>query len=70
MEVNKLKSVSDKLSKYTYSGNDSDYIVVTEWSNGEGYDIDLNGKLIQLSDGELEAIDYLTKVLLYEKSNN
>lgn len=67
MERKNLKSVSDELSKYNYTSKEYDYITVTEWSNGEGWDIDLNGKIIQLHDTELEAINYLTQVLRYEK---
>ena len=66
METNKLKSVNDKLNKYNPLAKDDDYITVTEWVNGEGWDIDLNGKLIQLGIEELEAINYLTDVLTYE----
>ena len=66
METNKLKSVNDKLNKYNPLAKDDSYITVTEWANGEGYDIDINGKLIQLGIEELEAINYLTKVLMYE----
>ena len=67
MERKNLKSVSDDLNKYSYVAKEDDYIVVTEWANGEGWDIDLNGKLIQLHDTELEAINYLIQVLTYEK---
>ena len=67
MERKNLKSVSDNLNKYSYVAKEGDYITITEWSNGEGWDIDLNGKLIQLHDTELEAINYLTQVLRYEK---
>ena len=67
MERKNLKSVSDNLNKYSYVAKEDDYIVVTEWANGEGWDIDLNGKLIQLHDTELEAINYLIQVLRYEK---
>lgn len=67
MERKNLKSVSDDLNKYSYVAKDDDYITVTEWTNEEGWDIDLNGKLIQLHYAELEAINYLTKVLMYEK---
>lgn len=67
MERKNLKSVSDNLNKYSYVAKDCDYITITEWSNGEGWDIDLNGKIIQLHDTELEAINYLTQVLRYEK---
>ena len=67
MERKNLKSVSDDLNKYSYVAKKGDYIIVTEWANEEGWDIDLNGKLIQLHDTELEAINYLTQVLMYEK---
>lgn len=66
MEMIKVNQITDNLKKYTYSGKDSDYITITEWANGEGYDIVINGKLITLSDGELEAINYLTLALRYK----
>ncbi len=53
MEVTKVSQITDDLKKYTYGGKDSDYITLTEWANGEGYDIDINGKLISLSNDEL-----------------
>ena len=68
MEVTKVNQITDNLKKYTYSGKDSDYITLTEWANGEGYDIDINGKLITLSDSELEAINYLTLALRYRNN--
>lgn len=67
MERKNLKSVSDDLNKYSYVAKEGDYITITEWSNEEGWDIDLNSKLIQLHDTELEAINYLIQVLRYEK---
>lgn len=67
MERKNLKSVSDDLNKYSYAAKEGDYIVVTEWANEEGWDIDLNGTPIKLHDAELAAINYLTQVLLYEK---
>lgn len=66
MEMIKVNQITDNLKKYTYSGKDSDYITITEWANGEGYDIAINDKLITLSDGELEAINYLTLALRYK----
>ena len=68
MEVTKVNQITDNLKKYTYSGKESDYITITEWANGEGYDIDINGKLITLSDDELEAINYLTLSLRYKNN--
>ena len=68
MEVTKVNQITDNLKKYTYGGKDSDYIILTEWASGEGYDIDINGKLITLSDSELEAINYLTLALRYKNN--
>lgn len=67
MEITKVNQITDSLKKYTYSGKESDYITLTEWANGEGYDIDINGKLITLSDSELDAINYLVLVMRFEK---
>nr|DAR62529.1 MAG TPA: hypothetical protein [Bacteriophage sp.] len=71
MKKNTRKSVSDDLSKYDYLLNTDEnaFIEVTEWTSGEGYDIIIetkNGsKLLSLTNGELEAINYLVKTLDY-----
>ena len=70
MEITKVNQITDSLKKYTYSGKESDYITLTEWANGEGYDIDINGKLLSLSVDELEAINYLALVMRFENKNN
>ena len=70
MEVTKVSQITDNLKKYTYSGKESDYITLTRWANEDGYDIDINGKLISLSDNELEAINYLALVMRFENKNN
>lgn len=71
MEIYKRKSINDKLSKYTYSTKDNSfYIEITEWNNGEGWDIDIDGrKHITLTLGELEAINYLVKALDIEQKD-
>lgn len=64
MEVYNKKSVSDKLNKYTHLAKEGDYIEVSEWKNGEGWDIDINEKKhFSLTYGELDAINYLTRAL-------
>ena len=64
MEKVKRKSVNDNLQKYDYLAKDYEFIEVTEWRNGEGWDISINDKIIQLTVGQLDAINYLTKSLL------
>lgn len=66
MEIHERKAVSDELKKYDHLAKDSDLIEVTEWANGEGWDICLNENVISLTYGQLEAINYLTGALEYE----
>ena len=67
MEFNSRKSINDKLKKYDYLAKDNDFIEVIEWTNGEGYDIIINDKIISLTSGQLDAINYLTKSLEYSE---
>ena len=69
MEFNNRKSVNSPLKNYDHLCNCDDFIEVTEWINGEGYDITIetktNTKLYSLTHGELEAINHLIKSLEY-----
>lgn len=67
MELYKRKAVNDSLKKYDHLAKNSDFIEVTEWANGEGWDISLNNRLISLTYGQLEAINYLVKALDYNE---
>jgi hypothetical protein len=69
METTNKKSVIEKLSVFSpyYNKDSENYIEVTEWTNREGYDININGeKSISLHIDELEAINFLCKYLEYE----
>ena len=66
MEITKVSQITDNLKKYTYSGKDSDYITLTEWANGDGWDITINDRQISLHSGELAAINYLTAMIDYD----
>lgn len=63
MEFVERKSVNDKLRKYDHLAKDDDFIEITEWTNGEGWDVTINEKQLLLTRGELEAIEYLTRSL-------
>lgn len=69
MEQYNKKSITDELSKYDYLINKDDpnnFIEITEWHNGEGYDILIGDKKsISLSSGEINAIYFLCKCLEY-----
>ena len=72
MKMEHVKSISDKLSKYDHlvsENSSNNYIEVTEWSNGEGITVTIRDKMpIDLTYGELEAINYLTKTLEYDET--
>lgn len=75
MEYYNKQSVSDKLKKYDYLAKELDFIEVTEWNDGEGWDITINDRVISLTYGQLEAIKYLIKSLdlhkiEYERNHN
>ena len=70
MNFDSRKSVMDDLNKYCIFAKDNDFIEVTEWSNGEGWDITINNKYIYLTDGELKAINHLVNSLDYSYPNN
>nr|DAL49913.1 MAG TPA_asm: hypothetical protein [Caudoviricetes sp.] len=63
MERANRKSVNDNLRKYDHLAKKDDFIEVTEWTNGEGWDIYINDTHISLTSGQLDAINYLTKSL-------
>lgn len=69
MESNKRKSVHDDLNIYDFLAKENDFIEVTEWTNKEGWDIIINDKIISLTEGQLNAINYLTKHLDYHVKN-
>lgn len=70
MEFNNRKSISDKLKKYDYLAKDNDFIEVIEWTNGEGYDIIINDKIISLTRGQIDAINYLVRSLEYKSDDD
>ena len=59
-KIERLRSITTKMKMFDLTSKESDYITVTEWSNGEGWDICINDTVIQISRGELEAINFLT----------
>ena len=61
IEVSKRRAVFAELKGYCHhSIGDHDYMEVTEWSNGEGYDICIDrksgGEKFSLTHGEVELL--------------
>ena len=59
METYTRNSALLLLKQFDYLAKDHDYMEVTEWHNGEGYDIHTKDKHFSLTDGELEALQFL-----------
>ena len=63
IEVSKRRAVFAELKDYCMHSGDHDYMEVTEWSNGEGYDILIDRKRgierFSLSHGEWELLTVL-----------
>lgn len=60
VEVSKRRAVFSGLKDYCHLSGDHDYMEVTEWSSGEGYDVCIDskrgGEKFSLSHGEVELL--------------
>lgn len=63
VEVSNRRAVFAELKDYCMHSGDHDYMEVTEWSNGEGYDIIIDRKRgmerFSLTHGEWELLQVL-----------
>jgi hypothetical protein len=66
-ELTQRKSINDNLRKYDHLAKENSFIEITEWSNGEGWDITIDDHMMSLTWGQLDAIQYLTLALQYQK---
>lgn len=67
MDIVNRKSINDNLRKYDHLAKENSFIEITEWGNGEGWDITIDDRVISLTWGQLDAIQYLTLALQYQK---
>jgi hypothetical protein len=67
MDIVSRKSINDNLRKYDHLAKENSFIEITEWGNGEGWDITIDDRVISLTWGQLDAIQYLTLALQYQK---
>ena len=68
VEFSERTSVKDDLRKYDHLANKDSIIQVTQWANGEGWDISIDDEpVISLTWGQLDAINYLTNTIQYQK---
>lgn len=59
MEQYERKARMTNLKQYDHLAKEHDYIEVTEWHNGEGFDFTINERHFQLTWGEFEALTVL-----------
>ena len=63
VEVSNRRAVFANLKGYCHMSGEDEYIEVTEWSNGEGYDISIDrknsGEKFSLTYGEWELLQVL-----------
>lgn len=64
IDIKKVRTVFCELNKFDHMAKDDSFIQVTEWANGEGWDVAFdNNRHISLTFGELDAINYMVKTL-------
>ena len=57
------KSLMVELKDFDYLAKKNDFIEVTEWGNGEGYDISISdNQVISITAGQFDAIKKLIKL--------
>lgn len=57
------KSLMVELKDFDYLAKKNDFIEVTEWKNGEGYDISLSdNQVVSITIGQFDAIKKLIKL--------
>jgi hypothetical protein len=54
IQTSKRRALFAELKKYCHHSGDNDYMQVIEWSNGEGWDINIDRK----NDGEKFSMTY------------
>ena len=69
MERYTRKSIYNTIKEYDVLAKDHEYIEITEWHNGEGFDVNISSyenKQFSLTWGEFKAIKKLIKKLYKE----
>ena len=60
------KSIFAELKQYDYFAKEHDYMEITEWKNGEGFDVEIlsnSHQRFQLTYGQYDALKSLIKLI-------
>ena len=61
-------AVFSETKNYCHSSQSHDFVEITEWSNGEGFDISMGyDRNFQLTYGEFELLKKMVKTLMKQK---
>ena len=67
VKYNKNVSISVDINDFYSTNNKNDFMEVTEWTNGLGWDISINDRKYSLSYEEYDLLQYLIMSLNYHK---
>ena len=65
-EEKQRKSIFSEIDDYCHLSKESDFIEVTEWSNGDGFDINIysgGDKTIPITNGQWDLLKKMVKQL-------
>jgi len=66
MKINNRRSVNTELKDYCAFSKEHDFLEVTEWINGEGFDVNVSSRkeqMFQLTWGEFKALKKVIKFM-------
>lgn len=62
MDFYTRKAIFAQLKDYCHLAKKDSFMEVTEWKNGEGWDISIDNKQFSLTHGELQLLIILTSI--------
>lgn len=63
MEITKRKAIFSEINSYCYLSKEHDYIEVTEWSNGDGVDVNITDHYFSITWGQFKLLKKMMKKL-------
>lgn len=63
INVGQRKSVMCDLNDFCYLSRDGDFMELTEWTSGDGFDLCINERHMQITWGQFKALKSLVKEL-------
>lgn len=66
MEFYNRKAVYAPLKEYCHLAKEHSFMEVTEWHNGEGFDVSIDDKHFNLTYGEFELLSVLVKIKMWK----